>query len=162
MPAFRISICVKSVLLNEVLSNYGPKWFKVRYCTNVVFTVASEFLIKLIKATLVEPRKEKCNYTYSNITENTPWNHNVRWIFVWRSDGVLDIFWTSYVLSVHVLCPGALFYRPFVCFYFCCCCYLKQKWGHKLNFLLLLHNILTFGWTFFSLFLDDNFCLLSA
>ena len=38
----------------------------------------------------------------------TPWAQDVNWTYVRLSEDVLDIFWTSYIHSIYVLCPGGM------------------------------------------------------
>ena len=44
----------------------------------------------------------------SIITILTPWVQDVNWAYLRRSEDVLDIFWTSDVHSIYVLCPGGM------------------------------------------------------
>ena len=36
--------------------------------------------------------------------KNTPQTQDVNWTYIRRSDDVLDVFWTSYVHTIYVLC----------------------------------------------------------
>ena len=36
----------------------------------------------------------------------SPWTQGVNWTYIRRSEDVQDIFWTPYVRSIYVLCPG--------------------------------------------------------
>ena len=36
----------------------------------------------------------------------TPWTEDVNWTYVRRSEEILDLFWSSYTLSIYVLCTG--------------------------------------------------------
>ena len=36
----------------------------------------------------------------------SPWAQDVNWTYIRRSEDAMDIFWTSYVRSIYVLCPG--------------------------------------------------------
>ena len=44
------------------------------------------------------------------MTSGTPWAHDENWTYKRRSEEVQDIFWTSNVRSVYILCPGGLGY----------------------------------------------------
>ena len=37
---------------------------------------------------------------------DTSWTQDVNWMCIRRSKDVLDIFWTFYIGSIYVLCPG--------------------------------------------------------
>ena len=39
---------------------------------------------------------------------DTPWTQDVNWTYVRHSEDVLHVFWTSYVRSIYVLCPGVI------------------------------------------------------
>ena len=36
----------------------------------------------------------------------TPWAQDVNWTYIRRSEDILEVFWTSYVRSIYVLCSG--------------------------------------------------------
>ena len=36
---------------------------------------------------------------------------DINWTYIRRSEIVLDVFWTSYVRSIYILCPGGTFLR---------------------------------------------------
>ena len=40
-----------------------------------------------------------------NVKVTTPWEQDVSWTYIRRSEDFLDVFWTSYVRSVYLLCP---------------------------------------------------------
>ena len=42
------------------------------------------------------------------IREITSWTQDVHWMYIRRSKDVLDIFWTFYLGSIYVLCPGGI------------------------------------------------------
>ena len=41
----------------------------------------------------------------------TPWTQYVNWTYIRRSEDVLDVFWTSYIRSIYVLCPEGHFQK---------------------------------------------------
>ena len=40
----------------------------------------------------------------------TPWTQDVNWTYTRRSEDALDVFLTSYVRSIYILCPGGYFF----------------------------------------------------
>ena len=42
---------------------------------------------------------------YIKIKIISPWTQDVNWTYIRRSEDVKDVFWTSYIRSVYVLCP---------------------------------------------------------
>ena len=40
---------------------------------------------------------------------HTPWTQWENGTFIRRSEDVYDIFWTSYVRPIYVLCPGVIY-----------------------------------------------------
>ena len=51
--------------------------------------------------------------TFSSIDENEyfpylPWTQDLNWTYIRRSEDGLDVFWTSYTHSVHVMCLRGL------------------------------------------------------
>ena len=45
-------------------------------------------------------------YTRKTVTISNPWTKDVNWTYIRSWQEVLDLFWTSYVRSTYVLCPG--------------------------------------------------------
>ena len=43
-----------------------------------------------------------------SVNISTPWTHDVNWTYIRRSEDVQDVFWTFYVRSIYVLCPGGI------------------------------------------------------
>ena len=43
----------------------------------------------------------------------TPWTQDVNWTYIRRLEDIQDVFWTSYVRSIYVLCPGG---KAVVCY----------------------------------------------
>ena len=41
----------------------------------------------------------------------TPWAQDVNWTYIRRSEDAQGVFWTPYVRSIYVLCPGCRKYR---------------------------------------------------
>ena len=41
-----------------------------------------------------------------NLLKVTLWTDDANWTYIKRSEHVLGAIWTSYVLSIYVLCPG--------------------------------------------------------
>ena len=38
----------------------------------------------------------------------TPWTQGVNWTYIRPSEDVQDVFWSSYIRSIYVLCPGGM------------------------------------------------------
>ena len=48
---------------------------------------------------------------------SSPWAQDVTWTYIRRSEDSLGVFWTFYVRSIYVLCPGS------------CCLYVGSPWA---------------------------------
>ena len=60
-----------------------------------------------------EQRKDKKKDQVSLLVQyfhvGTSWSQDVNWMYVRRSEeDIQDVFWTSYLLSIYVLCPGGI------------------------------------------------------
>ena len=56
---------------------------------------------------LISPQPTLIYFTDSvTLFQTTPWTQDVNWTYIRRSEDVQDVFWTSYVRSIYVLCPG--------------------------------------------------------
>ena len=68
--------------------------------------------IKLVSETLnleILDYLRKIDKVHSIILGTTPWAQDVNGTYIRRSENVLDVFWTSCVRSIYVLCPGGNF-----------------------------------------------------
>ena len=71
----------------------------LRDLTNQQVKVQPKFSIKILRNLL--------QILFLIFSEVTPWTQDVNRTYIRRSEDVQDVFWTSYVRSIYVLCPGA-------------------------------------------------------
>ena len=77
-------------------------------CTVGNFKIFSGVLLLRLSMDNCFRKLELCTFFITSFHFISPWTQDVNWTYIRRSEDTLDVFWTSYIRLIYILCPGGL------------------------------------------------------
>ena len=99
---------------NNVLSSNFQSFFKIQLNISKCKSTLKFWYAKVCYDVKLECFLHYCAYFFrcwfkvSRVFTN--WTQGINWTNIRRSEDVQNLFWTSYVRSIHVLCPRGMTY----------------------------------------------------